>query len=109
MSETEVHMGKLMPINLSGDLEQRAEKACQMFGYRKEDWHSSWVECIYESSYMEIIIHNDVIYRIHDKELDEFGFEEATRNEDGTVDYFLSYYNGGASFDEALKSALDKV
>ena len=33
----------------------------------------------------------------------------ASKNEDGTIDFLLRYYNGWCSFDEALTTAIDKM
>lgn len=33
----------------------------------------------------------------------------ASKNEDGTIDFLLRYYNGGSSFDEALIIAINKI
>ena len=40
-----------------------------------------------------------------DTELDEDDIFEIKKNEDGSFDYILSYYNGGCSFNEALDYA----
>ncbi len=33
----------------------------------------------------------------------------ASKNEDGTIDFLLRYYNGGCSFNEALTTAINKM
>lgn len=107
MSDMETHKGKLIPICNFGDtLEERAEAACNQFGFQKAEWHDSWLECLRDEGYRKVYIHNGVVYEVHDEELDSCGFAEATENEDGSIDYFISYYNGGAGFDEVLNAAI---
>lgn len=109
MSEMETHTGKLIPLMLgsTATFEQKAEQACREVGIEREDYHDTWVECLKDSGYRKLFVHNGVIYKIEDTEVDPYGFAIATENEDGTIDYIMSYYNGGASFDEALAAAFE--
>ena len=110
MSEMETHKGKLVPMVLNGvTLEERCEDACKRFGFEKESWHDTWEECLDDEGYRKVYVSNDIIYEIQDKEVDSYGFVEGSKNDDGSIDYFLSYYNGGASLNEVLDSAVDKA
>jgi hypothetical protein len=109
MSEMETHKGKLVPLVCTGcTLEERAEDVCGLLGFEKSEYHSTWVECLEEEGYKRVLILDDEhIYEIQDCEVDPYGFANATRNNDGTIDYFISWYNGGASMDEVLKEAIE--
>ena len=110
MSEMETHRGKLVPMDLPGDtLEDRAREACLKLCLEKEDYHDTWLDCLEDEGYKKVHINGDVIYEIQDEELDSYGFVEGTANDDGTIDYMISWYNGGASMDEVLAAALTKA
>ena len=111
MSQTETHKGRLVPMNLLGPtLEDKARQACCALGLKREEtYHDSWVEALEDEGYKKVIIHNDTIYRIEDTEVEPNGFVEGSKNEDGTYEYFVSYYNGGASLSEVLESAIAKA
>lgn len=104
MSETETHKGKLIPITIPDGttLEEYAEEACNRLDLGCEAWPwRSWLECL--EDHRKIVILDDVIYWVEDEKLDPYGFIEGTLNEDGSIDYFISYYNGGASFTEVVE------
>lgn len=110
MSEMEAHMGKLIPMEVKGDtLEEQAQGACFKMGFSIASYHKSWVDCLNDEGYRKVYILNNVIYKIDDTELDPFGFAHVNKNSDGTIDYFMNYYNGGASFNEALDGAIKEV
>ena len=107
MSDNEVHKGKLVPTVLSGvTMEQRAKSACKHFGWKKKGFNS-WTESLIENGYRKVFIRDKVIYEIKDEELDSDGFSCVDLNKDGSVDYTIMFYNGGASFDEALEWAIN--
>ena len=111
MSGAETHKGRLIPIPKYGrcnffSLESRAECVCKLLEYERQDYHTSWVDCLQDFGYGEVFINGGTIYKVEDEELDPYGFAEATLNEDGSIDYFISYYNGGACFEEVIEAAL---
>lgn len=109
MSETEIHRGKLVPMILSGvTMEERAKDACEKLEYDPCD-HGSWMDCLREQGYRKVYVHNDIIYKVDDEQLDPYGFTLATKNDDQSIDYFISYYNGGAGFDEVIDSAMKRM
>ena len=110
MSEMETHKGKLVPItNVEGTQEERAKEICSRLGLEREEYHNSWLECLKDGGYRKVYIHGDTIYEIRDERLDSYGFVEGTANDDGSIDYFISWYNGGASMDEVLDDVMDKT
>ena len=108
MSEMETHKGKLVPItNLPGvTTEDDAMEICNRLGLKRVEWHESWLECLREEGYEYCYYDGVTFYEKHDKELDPYGFSEITKNDDGTIDYFISWYNGGASMEEVLEEAI---
>jgi hypothetical protein len=116
MSEMETHKGKLTPMVLTGvsngrvisTLEEQAEEVCSMYGCDRDEG-MTWVEAIDEYLYEDVIIIDGVFYKKEDKTLDSFGFIESTKNDDGSFDYFVSFYNGGASLGEVLESIVKDV
>ena len=106
MSEMETHKGKLVPMMLNGvTMEERAQHACNILGY-ENDCYDSWMECLEDNGCGSVFVRGDIIYKVEDEELDPYGFAEATLNEDGTIDYFLHWYNGGGGFEEVLDAAI---
>ncbi len=110
MSDMEAHKGKLVPMDLTGNsLDELAENACMQLGLGEPDDNETWVEHLRDKGYRKIYIHGDIIYLIQNTELDAFGFTEADKNSDGSINYVMFYYNGGASFDEALDGAVERL
>ena len=108
MSKTEAHTGKLVPIEVFGLTEEiRAESICTQFGFEKSEYHDSWIECLEDEGYRKVLRHNGIMYKVNNVEHDPDSFSTCNINSDGTIDYMMIYYNGGASFDEALEHAID--
>ena len=61
-----------------------------------------------EDFYDHYFVYDDKIYNIQDKELDD-DICEAHKNEDGTIDYAVQFYNGGTCLSEMLENALKKL
>jgi hypothetical protein len=110
MSEMETHKGKLIPMVLEGvTLEERCEAACKELGIEMAEYNDTWEESLRDEGYKKVYISDRVIYKIDDTEVDSYGFVEGNKNDDGTIDYFISWYNGGGSMDEVLDSVIKKV
>lgn len=114
MSEMEAHKGKLVPItNLPGPTpEDNAREICSRLGIEKdEDWYNTWMEALDDDDQNRVFYdaRRDIWYEVQDKELEIGGFIEATRNEDGSYDYYVNYYNGGAGFGEVMQAAIKKA
>lgn len=112
MSETETHKGTLVPItNLPGtSLEDDAREVCSRLGIERSKYHDSWVECLEFEAPRYVYFRDGVFYEVRDTEVDPpDDFIEATKNPDGSYDYFVSYYNGGAGFDEIMDAVIKKA
>lgn len=111
MSNTEYHTGKLVPIEQSFSLEDTARLLLKEHNQKSNDIYDSYLEQFREFFYKEYAIYNGEIYRI-DKEhssTDDEDISIAHKNQDGTIDFTIRFYNGGCSFDEALENAILKL
>jgi hypothetical protein len=77
--------------------------------YSKEFYRGDWIKtlCGYSENY---ITFNYKLYQIKSVEIDpNDDIITASLNEDGSIDFELKYYNGGASMKEAMASAMKKL
>lgn len=109
MSETVLNIGKLILVELADgeSIEQYAEKISEG---EKEKYHETFLEQLLSDHYDEYVLSNRILYH-NECEIDENGGDifEATKNEDGTINYIVQYYNGGCCFSEAIGYALKKL
>ena len=106
----ETHKGKLVPITNAGDtLEEQAKEICSRLGLERDEYHDTWLDCLKDEGYRKVYINGDTIYEIRDTELESYGFVEGSLNGDGSIDYFISWYNGGAGMDEVLDEAVKQA
>lgn len=112
MSEMEYHRGKLMKLESNFlSLEGTAEILCRSNGVNKiEDYHDNWIEQFRDTFYKGeyVIIGNDIYKILEGEEFDPDNLNNLEEKEDGTIHYMFSYYNGGASFNEALESLFEE-
>jgi hypothetical protein len=82
----------------------------EMSGYDKEYlYRVDWVRtlCSYSENYLTF---NYKLYQIKKVGLDpNDDIIRASLNEDGSIDFEVKFYNGGASIQEAIESALKKL
>ena len=112
MSEMEAHKGKLIPIlNLPGtSAEDDAKEICRRLGIAMPHYYDNWVETLDDEGYRKVVYRNGVWYSIQGERKDEIGeFVEGHKNADGTYNYYVYYYNGGASLTEVLEEAMEKA
>jgi hypothetical protein len=123
MSYTELHTGKLKPIqhNLSvedfknwldekegfkiEDFEEKLEDGYEYFEVRdksKKYKESLYIKYVYSKGTLyEMLEHNP---READDDLDI-----TKKNNDGTIDFAYMFYNGGTCFSEMLEEGLNKI
>jgi hypothetical protein len=110
VSETEHHAGKLIPVELTGSIEETCKKILQGMGVAPEDYYSSFRDQLDDEGYRQYFITDDAIYKIESESLDASDdIARATKNADGSIDFEVRYYNGGASFSEMLTNAMKKI
>lgn len=102
MSDVEAYKGKLVPVDLDGksvDMWIQDElKNVDLENYM------DLLDALYEERNGQYFYDRagDVLYEIHRTPLDPEGFVHSTANPDGSYSFTVSYYNGGASFEEVM-------
>ena len=115
MSYTEYHIGKIKPINITGEeLENYCKQILLEHSYisenspEKDEFYNSYAELLVDELGDEYMYLNGILYKIiEDKEVDD-DVVNITRNEDGTINYVATFYNGGTCLTEVLESVLKK-
>lgn len=106
MSETEHYKGKLKPTGLTPEEFMKLEhgRECVMPNYYSDvnEWLTDvWREAAVIIDGVVFMIDRDAITETDDIFM-------ATKNEDGTYDFEVKYYNGGCDMDEAIATAVSK-
>lgn len=109
MSEMDTYRGRLTPVDRKGlGIEAWIQ---ELLGWDSLGDYMDWFEALDEERSNQYVYYSatDTLYEVERERLDPYGFVEASRREDGSVDFTVSYYNGGASFDEIMESAIRKA
>lgn len=105
MSRQETIKGKIRLVE-TNDIEEFAKN--KINGELLE-YYDSYLEQLLNDcdKYIEI---NGILYEVMESTYceDEDIFE-ASKNEEGTISFLVSYYNGGCSFSEAIEIALKEM
>jgi hypothetical protein len=107
MSESELHIGKLKPIKFKEGLSFDESIAyLRMAGYKIPEYE---VDHDTKTIYCDNVIHfNGTFYEITTTRHDYEAFTKLNHNDDGTIDFVSSFYNGGTCLDEMLGEALNE-
>lgn len=101
MSETERFKGKLTPTGKSID-----DYVATEYPEWKADKHEFFSDHLQEVA-MEF---EGVVYTIEFEEINEYeDVFTASKNEDGTIDFEVKYYNGSCGFSESLDCAVGNI
>lgn len=111
MSEVDYYKGKLIPVSVL--IGESLEETCKRIigNVELEDYYDTYQEKLISDYdyYEKYVIYNGILYSVEKKSLDpEESVFIASRNDDGTINFEVRYYNGGCSFDEAVGYALAK-
>lgn len=99
MSETEHFKGKLKPTGK--DIIEYLD------GIDTPNYYSNKAEYFNDAFSNLAIFTNGEVYEIERTEYeDSDDIFESSKNDDGTIDFQVKYYNGGCGFGEALEYAL---
>lgn len=110
MSYTETRKGKVRKICDVIDIERYCSEIAYSKGLTLPEEYDTYEEFIEEDFRKEYVFLKNGLYQIIiDEEFSEHGFLEAKENQNGEIEYFLQWYNGGASFNEALYSAIKDI
>lgn len=114
MSDTELHRGKLVKVTKTHESEsinEVCERILKENGININPEKSVIGQLIdnlqYEKKYF---IFKNELYQANNEELDSYdSFCEMNINEDGSINYITSFYNGGTCFSEMIEHKLDKL
>lgn len=113
MSQQETRIGKIKLIEKleNENLEQQCKRILDEANFKVDDCCDTYKEAIEEYGDFEkyIIYKNNLYEVIEDIKQDDCDIFEANMNEDGTISYTVSYYNGGCCLSEAIERSLKKL
>ena len=107
MSETVHYRGTLTEVDML-DNETLEEQCKRLLGDTELlSYYKSYQEMLINEFYQTYIINDNTLYLVEKEnyEPNEDIFY-SKGNEDGTINFEVRYYNGGCSFNEAIKRAL---
>lgn len=118
MSETEYHKGTLTPIKTDDPIKylcDQMDKENISYDTKEiaEDYNGNIIYWFDEQTYntaleSKFYYKDGKLYSMDNTAL-ESDVCVATMDEKGVIHYYLSYYNGGCGFSEALEDALDDL
>jgi len=109
MSETVYYKGTLTEVyRLENEtLEDQCKRILQVEEFN-DDYYDSFQEMVLDQSYERYIVQDGILYAVQRQELNsEDSLFNISKNEDGTLNFEVRYYNGGCSFDEAIEYAFE--
>jgi hypothetical protein len=113
MSQTEYHIGKLVPVDLQGlPLEKMCQKICQEKGVIEiSSLYESWEEQVKYDFYDQYYVVDGVIYSLqdHTEGSDESHFMNMRRESDGTIHFVTQFYNGGTCLSEMVEDGISRM
>ncbi len=108
MSETEHIAGKLVPVHLNKTIREAMRIILEEYG--EYDDTEGLVDQFEDIAYRKYIVHDNVMYLVVGAQVeDEQNIAKASLNDDGSINFEVRWYNGGASFGEIVEQALDKL
>ncbi len=116
MSETVHYKGKIKKVEVPNglDLNGYAKQLCERSGIKESEYWQKYGNGNYvgllcdEGEYLFV---KNELYEVMSKnshDLDE-EIADITPNDDGTYDYEVRYYNGGAGFDEMIWECFNRI
>lgn len=123
MSYTELHVGKLQPLQFDMNIEEFKEWLKTKDGFEVEDFEE-YLEEGYEffqvrdkskkykeNLYIKYVYNKGTLYEVvnHKAGESDDDLHITNKNSDGTIDFIYMFYNGGTCFSEMLEEGLDKL
>lgn len=113
MSQMVCHIGKIELIEKihNETLEDQCERISLERGFMElKNFYESWEEQIKDELDDELLVVKGNLYKIvSDIENNDEDIFYANKNEDGSISYVVSYYNGGCGFGEAIETAIEGI
>lgn len=111
MSETRSYCGTIEKVNFTGTVEDWCKNYCKEIGITDLDsYHKNWQHYVEtEFNYEYIVFNNNIfhIVKLIDASYDSIFKANYDKNEN--IRFVVQYYDGGMSFDEAIKYALNTL
>ena len=111
MSETVTYIGKLKKVNLNGKTtEEWCEEKCRGLDIEVGGFYQTANEALRSEIYDKYFFHGDDIWEAIEtkrSEYDDICF--MSPNSDGTYNFVMQFYNGGASLGEMIEEGLNKL
>lgn len=110
MSEQKQWKGVLIPYYEDLEVETACHTALNDCGIVfNEGEYTSAIDQVEEKLYDQFIVVKDSLYKIVKQDISYQDIFEGSSNRDGSIDFVVSFYNGGCSLGEALEYVIDKV
>lgn len=110
MSETVNYRGVLREVvKFDGET---IEDQCKRLLDNKEldSYCDSYKEMLLDEGYYDWVMYDNILYSVEKEDVDPYNdLFTASKNEDGTINFEVRYYNGGCGFEEAIEYALEKM
>ncbi len=115
MSRVETYRGKLIKVPNGSvpnvwplSLEELCKKVLKENGFNEiSKCSKSYTESIYDELDDKYVVLNNTLYEIEKEEIDcDDYFCHLKRNEDGSIDFYTQFYNGGTYLNEMLEDGL---
>jgi len=108
MSDYERQRGAITRI--MKDPEVFAKEFYEKAGEEKPNYCDTFLDALREDHYNEYVVVSGKLYSIQSKEEDSCDdIFEAERAQDGSIKFFVQFYNGGCSLSEALEEAIERL
>lgn len=111
MSETKHYKGKLIPLDIIDNVEHTAQLILRGENIAPDtESYEHYTDQLYDMLGYDYLTTNDMIYQVQREECDPYDdIINATKNDDGSIDFEVKYSNGGCCFSEALEEAVGKM
>lgn len=113
MSNMETHFGKLRKVELPENhtLEDWCREKCQDKGITEiSSYNDSWEEQFRDHFHEKYFIVNGEVWEVFDHIESEDGYADIMiPNPDGTITFFMEFYNGGTCLSEMIEEGLERL
>ena len=113
MSNTEAHFGKLRRVELPENytLEDWCREKCQDKGITEiSSYNDSWEEEFRGEFHEKFFISNGEVWEAFEHVESEDGYADIMiPNSDGTITFFMEFYNGGTCISEMIEDGLERL
>ena len=113
MSQTECHFGKLRKVELPENysIEDWCREKCQDKEITESSsYNDSWQEEFLDEFRDEYFIINENVWEVFDHIESEDGYADIMiPNPDGTITFFMEFYNGGTCLTEMIEEGLERL